>query len=98
WSVASSHRTVADFEMEARDLLPAALYDSLFVGRPPYAGNIANLAALDRFKLRPRVLQSKDSPVLRTTCLGCPLDFPVMIAPTGLHRRWHPEGELAVAR
>jgi 4-hydroxymandelate oxidase len=35
---------------------------------------------------------------LSTTVLGQPISFPVMIAPTGVHKHGHPDGELATCK
>lgn len=57
-----------------------------------------NLAAFERFKLRPRVLVDVSQRSLQTTILGQPIEFPVLIAPTAFHCLAHPDGELATAK
>ena len=34
----------------------------------------------------------------KTTLLGNEIDFPIAIAPSGLHKLAHPDGEIATAR
>jgi 4-hydroxymandelate oxidase len=57
-----------------------------------------NLAALERRKLRPRVLVDVGGGTTATTVLGRDVALPVLIAPLALQRMAHPEGELATAR
>jgi 4-hydroxymandelate oxidase len=57
-----------------------------------------NLAAWDRYRLRPRVLADVASIDLTTTVLGRPTGLPVGVAPAALHGLAHPDGELATAR
>jgi len=57
-----------------------------------------NREAYDRIKLLPRVLQDVSVVDTSTTLLGIPLEFPIMLAPTSLHKLAHPDGELATAR
>jgi 4-hydroxymandelate oxidase len=66
------------------------------------AGNEWTLAenrrAFDRWVLRPRYLVDVTSIDLRTTVLGQPMPFPILLAPTAFHRLAHPAGEVATAR
>ena len=57
-----------------------------------------NLAAWDRYRLRPRALADVASIDLTTTVLGRPTALPVGVAPAALHGLAHPDGELATAR
>ncbi|KAI3399108.1 hypothetical protein diail_7687 [Diaporthe ilicicola] len=66
-----------------------------------------NLAAFDRWSIVPRRLApSRKDPATgadafadtNTTVLGQQLPFPVAIAPIGVQRIFHPEGEVAAAR
>ncbi|XP_077997277.1 uncharacterized protein LOC144450511 [Glandiceps talaboti] len=54
-----------------------------------------NRRAYTRLKLRPRVLIDVSERQLSTSILGCPIDFPVCIAPTGFHGLACDEGEVA---
>jgi 4-hydroxymandelate oxidase len=57
-----------------------------------------NREAYDRIRLSPHVL--REMPKLDTRCrvLGKELSFPVLLAPTALHKLAHPDGELATAK
>ena len=57
-----------------------------------------NREALDRIRLKPRVLVDVSKPDPRVTLLGQEMPFPILLAPTASHRAYHPEGELATAR
>ena len=58
----------------------------------------ANRAAFDRWRLLPRVMRGLRETSTATTVLGQEVALPVLIAPSGLHRLAHDEGELATAR
>ncbi|KAL1858731.1 hypothetical protein Daus18300_009865 [Diaporthe australafricana] len=66
-----------------------------------------NLAAFDRWSIVPRrLVPSRQDPATgadafadtSTTVLGQDLPFPIAIAPIGVQRIFHPEGEVAAAR
>ena len=57
-----------------------------------------NVAAFNRWVLRPRVLVDVGSVTTRTTVLGADVSMPILVAPTAFNRLPHPEGEAAVAR
>ncbi len=57
-----------------------------------------NTAGFDRWAFLPRPLTDVSAIDTRTTILGHTIDWPVMLAPTGLSRLFHPDGERAVAR
>jgi 4-hydroxymandelate oxidase len=57
-----------------------------------------NREAFRRRFLQYRVLVDVDQRDLRTTLLGQDLPFPVILAPTAMHKLAHPDGEAATAR
>jgi len=57
-----------------------------------------NTAAFDDYELLPSQLSDVSSVDLRSSLFGQPVDWPVMIAPTGASRLFHASGEQAVAR
>jgi len=57
-----------------------------------------NREAYDRIRLNPRVLRDVGAVDTRVSILGLDLAFPILLAPTALHKLVHPEGELATAR
>ena len=58
----------------------------------------ANREAFDSVLLRPRYLVDVSERDLRTTVMGTPVKFPVLLAPTGFQQLAHPDGEIATAR
>jgi (S)-2-hydroxy-acid oxidase len=57
-----------------------------------------NTAAFNKYRLCPRVLTDVSGVDTSTTVLGRKIPFPVCVAPTGLQKLAHPDGELANAR
>jgi isopentenyl diphosphate isomerase/L-lactate dehydrogenase-like FMN-dependent dehydrogenase len=57
-----------------------------------------NVAAFNRWVLRPRVLVDVGSVTTATTVLGRHISMPILVAPTAFQRLAHPEGEAATAR
>jgi isopentenyl diphosphate isomerase/L-lactate dehydrogenase-like FMN-dependent dehydrogenase len=57
-----------------------------------------NIAAFNRWVLRPRMLVDVGSVTPTTTVLGEEVSMPILVAPTGLQRLAHPDGEGATAR
>jgi len=57
-----------------------------------------NREAYDRIRLNPRVLRDVAKVDTRVKVLGLELPFPILLAPTALHKLVHPEGELATVR
>ncbi len=56
-----------------------------------------NIAAWRRLRLRPRMLRDDTAIDTSTTVLGARIAAPLMVAPTGRHRLFHPDGERATA-
>jgi isopentenyl diphosphate isomerase/L-lactate dehydrogenase-like FMN-dependent dehydrogenase len=57
-----------------------------------------NVAAFERWKLRPRMLVDVSASSIETTVLGSPVSMPLLISPTAFQRMIHPDGECATAR
>jgi len=57
-----------------------------------------NIAAWQRLRLRPRMLRDVTAIDTSVSVLGARIAAPLMVAPTGRHRLFHPEGERATAR
>jgi 4-hydroxymandelate oxidase len=57
-----------------------------------------NRERLNATQLLPRVLHDVSAVDTRLDLLGVSLPFPVLLAPTGFQKLFHPEGELATAR
>src|ERR1700754_1031392 len=58
----------------------------------------ANRAALDTWRIVPRMLRETSKRNLASTLLGTELPAPVLVAPVGVQSIVHPDGELATAR
>jgi 4-hydroxymandelate oxidase len=57
-----------------------------------------NATAWRRLRLRPRILRDIAAIDTAATILGTRVATPIMVAPTGRHRLFHAEGEIATAR
>jgi lactate 2-monooxygenase len=57
-----------------------------------------NAAAFRRWRIVPRMLTDVANPVFASSVLGTELAAPMLLAPVGVLRIAHPDGELAVAR
>lgn len=91
-------RNVDDYEGRARERLdPGAL--SYFTGGAGDEDTLReNLAALRRWRLRPRVLVDVATVSTETQVLGRAVSMPVLVGPVAVQRILHAEGELATAR
>lgn len=87
-----------DFEGPARARLHPAAWSYYEGGAWDGTTLRDNLAAWDRYQLRPRVLVDVSHVTLETTILGRPAALPVGIAPAALHAMAHDDAELATAR
>lgn len=90
--------TIDEIWDRARARLDATTWDFLEGGAGHEVTLRANRAAFDRLQLRTRVLSGIAFPDTSTTFLGIPLSYPVLTAPFGCDRLFHPEGHRAVAR
>jgi len=87
-----------DFESIAKERLPQLEYDYIAGGATDEISVDRNRRAYASWALRPRVLRDVSGLDLSTTVLGRKVDFPVLIAPCGGHKKAHPEGEFATYR
>jgi 4-hydroxymandelate oxidase len=88
---------VEQLEEEAARVLPAGVWDFVAGGADDEVAAAANVAAYGRRTLHPRVLAGAAAPSAATTVLGCPLAAPVLVAPMGMQRLVHPDGESAMS-
>lgn len=91
----------ADFdelEQAAREKLSPGSYTFAAAGADDEITTKDNIDAWRRYRLRPRVLHDVTQIDTSVTLLGQKLATPVLIAPSGRHRLFHPEGETATAR
>lgn len=89
---------VFEFEPLARARLPAMVYEYLAGGGGDERTLAANRAAFDALRLAPRVLVDVSAVDLSVELLGERLPHPVLLAPVGYQRLFHPDGELETAR
>lgn len=87
-----------DFEQAAMRRLPKPLYDYIAGGADDEGTMNANVTAYNRYQLVPRYLRDVTGVDMRRTVLGVELEWPLILAPTGMSRMFHSGGELAVAR
>ncbi|MCH8101401.1 MAG: alpha-hydroxy-acid oxidizing protein [Proteobacteria bacterium] len=94
----SDCNNIMDFRRIARRKLPAPVFHYLDGGADDEWSLRRNTAAFDDYELLPSQLSDVSNLDLKTTLFGEPIDWPVMIAPTGATKLFHREGELAVVR
>jgi 4-hydroxymandelate oxidase len=87
-----------EFEAVAKQRLSKEEYDYIAGGATDEISVERNRRAFESWALRPRVLRDVSALDLSTTVLGTRVNFPVLIAPCGGHKRAHPDGEFATYR
>jgi 4-hydroxymandelate oxidase len=91
----------ADFdalEEKARAKLSPGAYAFAVAGADDEITLAENIAAWRKLRLRPRMLNDITRVDTGVTILGTRLSTPIMVAPFGRHKLFHPEGECATAR
>jgi 4-hydroxymandelate oxidase len=91
----------ADFdtlEAKARALLPPGAFAFADTGADDEITAKENVTAWRALRLRPRVLNDITAADTSVSVLGLRVATPIMVAPTGRHRLFHPDGERATAR
>jgi isopentenyl diphosphate isomerase/L-lactate dehydrogenase-like FMN-dependent dehydrogenase len=90
--------SVNDFEEMARRLLPPAHWGYMASGVDDDRTYRANIDGYKKIELRARRLIDVSKPDLKVDLFGKTYDSPIFICPTGGHKMFHPEGEVATAR
>lgn len=90
--------SLLDFEAACRQALPPAHFGYMATGVDDDATLRANREAFSRFQIRPRRLVDVSHVSLQTTLFGTTWETPILLAPVGSQKAFHPEGEIAVAR
>ena len=90
--------SVADLRRIAKRRLPGGVFDYFDGGAEDERTLAANEAAFARTTFRPWVLRGVEKVDPGSPVLGTPVDYPLILAPTGFTRIADPQGELAVAR
>jgi 4-hydroxymandelate oxidase len=87
-----------DYEQQARERLPAPVWNFVAGGSGAELTVAANTRAFDeQVRIVPRVLVDVSGCETGTTLLGAPLAMPVGIAPTAYRDLVHPDGEIGMA-
>jgi L-lactate dehydrogenase (cytochrome) len=87
-----------DFRQLARRRLPSPLFHFMDGGADDETTLGRNTSVFDACQLLPSTLGDMSDLDISTTVLGQKIDWPVIMAPTGINRLFHHEGERAVAR
>ncbi len=90
--------SVNDFEEMARRLLPPAHWGYMASGVDDDRTYRANIDGYKKIELRARRLIDVSKPDLKVDLFGKTYDSPIFICPTGGHKMFHPEGEVATGR
>jgi len=89
---------VFDFEPVCRQNVPPAHFGYMASGVDDEVTLRANREDFQKFQLRPRRLIDVSKVDMKTNILGVTYDSPIIVAPVGGQKSFHPEGEIATAR
>jgi isopentenyl diphosphate isomerase/L-lactate dehydrogenase-like FMN-dependent dehydrogenase len=89
---------VFDFEPVMKKNVPPAHFGYMATGVDDETTLHANREGFRKFALRPRRLVDVSNIDMRSEILGTTYDSPIVVAPTGSNRAFHPDGEIAVAK
>ena len=87
-----------DYMRLAEARLPATVAAYLFGGSADEVTLNANRAAFNALSLMPRVMRDLRGGETATKLFGAPLAAPLLVAPMGFQRLFHPAGEIATAQ
>lgn len=87
-----------ELEQAARERISEAAYAFYAYGCGAEQSLEENVTAWRRWHVRPRMLRGSEKLSTATTVCGTEISMPLLLAPCGLNRLAHDEGELAVAR
>jgi 4-hydroxymandelate oxidase len=89
---------VFDFEPVAKKNLPPAHFGYMVTGIDDEVTLRANREGFLKYQLRPRRLVDVSMIDMTVEMFGARYDSPIVVAPTGSNRAFHPNGEVAVAK
>jgi isopentenyl diphosphate isomerase/L-lactate dehydrogenase-like FMN-dependent dehydrogenase len=98
WASGKTYTTLSEIVEAARAALDTEMLDFLDGGAGDEVTLRRNREAFARWSFRPRVMSGRPVPSTATSFLGIPLSLPVLTAPFGGDRLFHPDGQVAVAR
>ena len=87
-----------DFEPVMRKNVPPAHFGYMASGIDDEVTLRANREGFQKFQLRPRRLVDVSKVDMSVELLGVKYNSPIIVAPTGGHRGYHPDGEIASPR
>jgi lactate 2-monooxygenase len=90
--------SIEELEQRAAEAMEAKAANYVFAGAGSEATMDANRRAFDRWQIVPRMLRDVSERDLSTSVAGTALSAPLMLAPIGVQKVVHPDGELASAR
>lgn len=90
--------SISDLRTRARRRLPRPIFDYIDGGADDERALANNAGAFARYDIVPDVLTDVSTIRTTSTLFGQPVAWPLMLAPTGLTRMFHPGAEAAVAR
>jgi L-lactate dehydrogenase (cytochrome) len=90
--------SIAELERRAAAAMDERAANYVFAGAGSEGTMDANREAFARRRIVPRMLRDVAERDLSTTLLGTPMPAPLMLAPIGVQKVVHPDGELATAR
>ncbi len=89
---------VFDFEPVMKANVPPAHFGYMATGVDDELTLRANRDGFQKFELRPRRLVDVSKIDMSLEIFGAKFDSPIVIAPTGSNRAFHPDAEIAVAK
>ena len=89
---------IAALRQRASQRLPSPIFDYIDGGAEDERALRDSVEAFDRARLMPRMMVDVSTLDTSSTLFGRKIPLPLMLAPTGLTRLFHPEAEQAVAR
>ncbi len=89
---------VGELERRAEQAMEERAANYVFAGAGSEHTMRANRAAFERWEIVPRMLRDVSERDLSTELLGTPMPAPLLLAPIGVQRVLHEDGELATAR
>jgi 4-hydroxymandelate oxidase len=89
---------VFDFEPVMKNNVPPAHFGYMATGVDDEVTLRANREGFRKFELRPRRLVDVSKIDISTEIFGVKYDSPIVIAPAGSNRAFHPDAEIAVAK